>query len=378
MSTLTPQDRAKRNLQRSVETLVGASIMLEEGKAISYEKMLEILSAALTVTASWGAITGDIEDQTDLWAILEGLQANLDSLLLAGYLTSTDAATTYVPYTGATTDIDLGTTITTFLKNLRGKDAGGIVVKNSDNDTTMTTGVSGRNTVFYGHVVPDTDASRDLGNIITALKCFQNVFATNSMIINPSVGVSAVAMLDIITNEIAKIGIIVKQRSGQTASMQEWQDPTGSPMARVTNKGFFLWNGQKRVTTQFNKVSSTTFSDITGLSVSVEAGKAYEFYAKLWITAPASGGCKVAMSGTCTITSLTVGGFIPTANYGTATALNSSIVSTTAAVTTWAEIHGTIVVNAAGNLTVQFAQGLSNATQSSVRVGSIFIVNQID
>ena len=49
MSTLTPQDRAKRNLQRSVETLTGASIMLEEGKAISYEKMLEILTAAIGV-----------------------------------------------------------------------------------------------------------------------------------------------------------------------------------------------------------------------------------------------------------------------------------------------------------------------------------------
>lgn len=47
MSTLTPQDRAKRNLQRSVETLTGASIMLEEGKAISYEKLLEILTAAI-------------------------------------------------------------------------------------------------------------------------------------------------------------------------------------------------------------------------------------------------------------------------------------------------------------------------------------------
>ena len=198
------------------------------------------------------------------------------------------------------------------------------------------------------------------------------------MIINPSVGVDAVAMLDIITNEIAKVGAIIKARSGQTASLQEWQDSGGHAMSRITNKGFFLWDGQKRVTTQFNKASNTTLSDITGLSVSVEAGKTYEFYAKLWITAPASGGCKVAMSGTCTITSLTVGGFIPTGNYGTATALSSSIVSTSGAVTTWAEIHGTIVVNAAGTLTVQFAQGISNATQSSVRVGSIFTVNQID
>lgn len=378
MSTLTPQDRAKLNLQRSVDVLAGASIMLEGGTSISYAKMLEILSAALTVTVSWGDIIDNIEDQADLWAILEGLQANIDSLLMAGYLTSVDAADTYVPYTGATTDIDLGTTITTILKNLKAKDATGIVVKNSDGNETFATGVSGRSTSFYGHVLPDTNASRDLGQIVSALKAFQNIFATNSMIINPSVGVSAVAMLDIITNEIAKIGIIVKQRSGQTASMQEWHDPTGSPMAKVSSKGFFMWNGQKRVTTQFNKVSNTTLSDITGLSVSVEAGKTYEFYAKLWISAPASGGAKVAMSGTCTITSLIVGGFIPTGNYGTTTALNSNIVSTTAAVSTWAEIHGTITVNAAGTLTVQFAQGLSNATQSSVRVGSVFTVNQID
>lgn len=47
MSTLTPQDRSKLNLQRSVDVLAGASIMLEGGTSISYAKFLEILTAAI-------------------------------------------------------------------------------------------------------------------------------------------------------------------------------------------------------------------------------------------------------------------------------------------------------------------------------------------
>jgi len=377
-TVLKSQDRGKLNLQKSVQTLTDASFVLENGQSITYEQLLVLLSAALTVAAEWGSITGDITTQTDLWALLEGLQANIDSLLSAGYLTSTDAATTYVPYTGATTDVDLGTTINLILKLLKAKDVNGVCIKNSDGNAVVEFGNTGRTSIFYGHLLPDTDASRDLGNITSTLKAFNNAYVNNSIVINPSVGVSAVAMMDIITNETAKIGIIVKQRSGQTACMQEWRDSGGQAMSKISSKGFFQWAGQKRVTTQFSKTSSTTFSDITGLSVDVEAGKTYTFYAKLWVSAPASGGCKVAISGTCTATSIIVGGFIPTGNYGTSTSLSGSIVSTTGAVSTWAEIEGTITVNAAGTLTVQFAQGLSNATQSSVRVGSTFTVNQID
>ena len=50
------------------------------------------------------------------------------------------------------------------------------------------------------------------------------------------------------------------------------------------------------------------------------------------------------------------------------------VTSVTAAFT---QITGTITVNAAGTLTCQFAQNASNATASSVLVGSTFILTEM-
>lgn len=47
MSTLTAQDREKRNLQLSVDALTNASFMLENGRAITYDQLLVLLSAEL-------------------------------------------------------------------------------------------------------------------------------------------------------------------------------------------------------------------------------------------------------------------------------------------------------------------------------------------
>ena len=41
------------------------------------------------------------------------------------------------------------------------------------------------------------------------------------------------------------------------------------------------------------------------------------------------------------------------------------------------KINGTITVNAGGTLTVQFAQAASNGSNSSILVGSTFVVTQI-
>ena len=54
------------------------------------------LKVANNVNAVWGQISGTLSDQTDLQ---DALDLKLDI---------TTAASTYVPYTGATTDVDLG------------------------------------------------------------------------------------------------------------------------------------------------------------------------------------------------------------------------------------------------------------------------------
>lgn len=152
------------------------------------------------------------------------------------------------------------------------------------------------------------------------------------------------------------------------------------PAAKLDVNGFVNWNGQKRVATQFDKTSDTTLANVTGLSVTVEAGKTYYFEAILYTTCHATGGLKMAIAGTCTATAVIYQG-ICFGNGGTtastrATALGTGI-SATGGTAERMHITGTITVNAGGTLTVQFAQAASHATASSVLVGSIFTVQQI-
>lgn len=131
-----------------------------------------------------------------------------------------------------------------------------------------------------------------------------------------------------------------------------------------------------RVSSQFNKTNNT-LADITGLSINVEAGKAYGFRAVLFTSSNSSGGVKSAISGTATATSIHYEGF--TYSGGTitqtrSTALAGAVGGVTAVTAATIIIEGHIVVNAAGTLTVQFAQNATFATQSSVLIDSYFQV----
>lgn len=131
-----------------------------------------------------------------------------------------------------------------------------------------------------------------------------------------------------------------------------------------------------RVATQFD-ATTATLANVTGLSLSLAAGKTYAFRAVLFVDADATGGHKYAIAGTATATSViyqlqssdngSPGAFVLTSRQ---TALGGAAgeASTTAYFTV---IEGTIVVNAAGTLTVQFAQNSANGT-SSVLVNSSF------
>lgn len=135
-------------------------------------------------------------------------------------------------------------------------------------------------------------------------------------------------------------------------------------------------------TAQLDKTTDTTLAAVTGLSVTLVAGKTYILDGWLSTTAGASGGLKVALvaSGGLTITSgrygaVALNGTTTVANT-TVTALGSNIVANTAVVTD-VEIGGTIVVNAGGTLTVQAAQNASNATTTSVFANSHLMARRI-
>jgi hypothetical protein len=138
---------------------------------------------------------------------------------------------------------------------------------------------------------------------------------------------------------------------------------------------------RSRVATQFDKTADTTLANVTGLTATVGAGLTYAFEAVLYTTSNTSGGVKFAIAGTATATTivyecLTIEGTSISA-HTRASALAGAVGGVTAGAAAYAVIKGTIIVNAGGTLTVQFAQNASNGAASSVLVGSSFIVNKI-
>lgn len=137
---------------------------------------------------------------------------------------------------------------------------------------------------------------------------------------------------------------------------------------------------RSRVTVQFDK-TDVTLANITGLSINVLAGRTYKFRAVLFVDADAAGGHKYAIAGTATATAI-----IYQINSLDNTALAHKIASRQTALGGNAgensgtvyktEIEGLITVNAAGTLTVQFAQNVATGT-SSVLVGSYFTVEDM-
>lgn len=139
--------------------------------------------------------------------------------------------------------------------------------------------------------------------------------------------------------------------------------------------------GTETVTTaQFDK-TDTTLANVTGLSVNVAASGTYQFRAILHVTADAVGGHKYAIGGTATATSI-IYQINSISNLANAFVINSrqtalgGSAGQAGATTPYTEIIGTIVVNAAGTLTVQFAQNAAAGT-SSVLARSAFNVTRV-
>lgn len=158
---------------------------------------------------------------------------------------------------------------------------------------------------------------------------------------------------------------------GLTTTGYRWQ----ILVADATNAGNAL---VARVSTQYDIATSTVLANVPGLSVNVQAGKTYRFRATLYLTVGTTGGAKVAVGGTATATA--IGGGITYIDFATPAVTGAAITAlgtgvTKAGVAAYqVEVVGTITVNAAGTLTIQFAQAVSNGTNSSVLVGSTFDV----
>jgi hypothetical protein len=143
--------------------------------------------------------------------------------------------------------------------------------------------------------------------------------------------------------------------------------------------GWLADAGRRRVSAQFDVASNATPANVPGLSVNVLAGRSYAFEAMCFLTAGVVGGSKWAIGGTCTATGIIYDIVLTdeTSNAITITSRQTALggasgqAGTTSGIC-W--ISGLITVNAAGTLTVQFSQNSSNGTNSSVLVGSNFLV----
>ncbi len=129
----------------------------------------------------------------------------------------------------------------------------------------------------------------------------------------------------------------------------------------------------------FTKSANTTLNDIAGSSVNlthnVDAGATYKFRAVLHIDADATGGLKYQLSGTATTTNIIYWhhGFGVSAGQVLglrSTALNDAK-DTNSVNTYYVVVEGSVTVNAAGTLVLQFAQKTASGS-SSVKRGSTF------
>lgn len=149
----------------------------------------------------------------------------------------------------------------------------------------------------------------------------------------------------------------------------------------LTNTVTFGMPVETVVTTQFDKTSDTALANVPGLSVNVLAGATYVFRAYLPVTSPATPGIKIAIAGTSTWTSVNETAYAYTASaiatVNNVTATPGAVLTNTAAAYTTILVEGTVKINAAGTLTVQMAQSVSNGTATSVLVNASFTVTRV-
>ncbi len=236
---------------------------------------------------------------------------------------------------------------------------------------------------LYGHWYPNNDSTFDLGSTTLA---WANLYVDtissitgNPLALTPISGQSLTVNLATTGDFLVNTNQLTVDTSAGFVGIG-----TATPNTTLDVVGFIEWSGQTRVSTQFDKTNDAALATITGLSVTVVAGKTYQFKAKLHVTANVTGGHQYAIAGTATATAIIyqVNSISNTTNLFTINSRQTALggaVGQAGATTTYTEITGVITVNAGGTLLVQFAQNVATpATTSSVLVGSTFIVEQIN
>jgi len=148
---------------------------------------------------------------------------------------------------------------------------------------------------------------------------------------------------------------------------------------------YLKWGGTARCPGDVPITNNATLAGVGGLIVNVQAGRTYSFEAELSFTCAAAGGIKAAIGGgSATATYVIYDGWIvdSAANgikgNAQATALGAPVAAAaTTGTVGHVTIRGTIEVNQGGTLLVMAAQNATNATATTIKRGSRFIVHDV-
>lgn len=177
-------------------------------------------------------------------------------------------------------------------------------------------------------------------------------------------------------------------RDTTTASSSEgisWLTVLSAPKGAVlvspsSSAAPFWWQGTGASSSQTD-VTTSTLANVPGLSVSLSSQRTYMFEAVAYTTSSSASGVKFAISGTATATTIIYEGVTNDTTlisaHTRASSLGTAVGGVNNVTAAIAKINGTILVNAAGTLTVQFAQNTSSASASSILQGSTLRVWQV-
>ena len=195
---------------------------------------------------------------------------------------------------------------------------------------------------------------------------------------------------------VGSAGLILANNNTGSSAGRRWITNTGMNLYLAPNEhapylydatsnnhriGKFETSDTAAITTQFDK-TNTTLADVTlDRTINVSAGRTYKFEIDLPVSADATGGSKFAIGGTATATSIyyqvslldNSSGAHTITSRQTALAGSAGQAGTTAG---HCRIVGVIKVNAAGTLTLQFAQNAASGT-SSLLVGGTFTITLV-
>lgn len=184
-----------------------------------------------------------------------------------------------------------------------------------------------------------------------------------------------------VTQSVATAVNILGSSTGSTSIQSANAGSTNYTMTLPAWTGTIATGKGGYSTAQLDKTSDTALATITGMSLALEAGGVYEIRAVLPVTSNASGGAKVSLdtSDTLSLTSSNIQAKLYTASglavAATTSGLNNGLGSTAAV--TLVEINATLVVNAAGTLVVKGAQNASFGTTTSFLVNASVIARRI-